>query len=187
MHIECHLTMRICQNHRGLWDIVQRLPRKCAVYELLCPPLSLNLIKVLLIGKYNDSVAFVIFVASIKNNNHQLFIVACGMHNLWNNSSLGNIYMLSFGRINGNWALFFRFSPTLIFSNMIYLLDLLSKTQVDSVISSQSILVSCAITGRVHNQVKVKPTRALNIWLFRLCRTRVLTCTDGSSRCKCIS
>lgn len=26
MHIECHLTMRICQNHRGLWDIVQRLP-----------------------------------------------------------------------------------------------------------------------------------------------------------------
>lgn len=161
--------------------------RKCAVYELLCPPLSLNLIKVLLIGKYNDSVAFVIFVASIKNNNHQLFIVACGMHNLWNNSSLGNIYMLSFGRINGNWVLFFRFSPTLIFSNMIYLLDLLSRTQVDSVISSQSILVSSAITGRVHNQVKVKPTRALNIWLFRHCRTRVLTCTDGSSRCKCIS
>lgn len=44
--------------------------------------------------------------------------------------------MLSFGRINGNWVLFFRFSPTLIFSNMIYLLDLLSRTQVDSVISS---------------------------------------------------
>lgn len=71
--------------------------------------------------------------------------------------------MLSFGRINGNWVLFFRFSPTLIFSNMIYLLDLLSRTQVDCVISSQSILVSSAITGRVHNQVKVKPTRALNI------------------------
>lgn len=71
--------------------------------------------------------------------------------------------MLSFGRINGNWVLFFRFSLTLIFSNMIYLLDLLSRTQVDSVIFSQSIRVSSAITGRVHNQVKVEPTRALNI------------------------
>lgn len=54
---------------------------------------------------------------------------------------------------------------------MIYSFDLPQKTQVDSVISSQSTPVATR-TGRVHNQVKVKPTRTLNISLFRLCRTR---------------
>lgn len=44
--------------------------RKCVVCEFLCLFFSLNLIKVLLIGKYNDLVVFVIFVVSIKNNNY---------------------------------------------------------------------------------------------------------------------
>lgn len=128
------------------------------------------LIKIPLSWTYNGLTIFIIFVTNVRNCSH-LFIVACGMHNLRNNSSLGNFNRLPLGSINGDGISFCRFWTTLIFSNMIYLFDLPQKTQVDSVISSQLTPVATR-TGRVHNQVKVKPTRTLNISLFRLCWTR---------------